>query len=471
MNFKDKIKENIFKQVCAAATELGVDAYIVGGYVRDLILKRESKDIDFVAIGSGIDLAQKTASLLNPKINVNYFKNFGTAQFIYDGWELEFVGARKESYNRNSRKPIVEEGGLDDDQKRRDFTINALAISLNENKYGELTDPFDGIGDIVNKVIRTPLDPDITFSDDPLRMMRAIRFATQLDFLIDQATLDAIARNKERIQIISMERIADELNKIIRSKKPSIGFLLLDQVGLLDVIFPEFCLLKGTETVEDKSHKDNFYHTLQVLDNISHSTDNLWLRWSAILHDIAKPQTKKFDPITGWTFHGHEVLGSKMVYRIFKNFKLPLNQEMKYVQKLVYLHLRPIALTKEQITDSAIRRLLLEAGNDIDDLMCLCEADITSKNKQKVAKYLLRFEQVREKLKQVEEIDKIRNFQPPVNGELIMKTFDIGPSSHIGIIKEKIKEAILEGEIQNDYQQAYEMMLSIGESLGLKVKK
>lgn len=471
MNFKDKIQENIFKQVSAAATELGVDAYIVGGYVRDLILNRESKDIDFVAIGSGIDLAQKTASLLNPKINVNYFKNFGTAQFVYDGWELEFVGARKESYNRNSRKPIVEEGSLDDDQKRRDFTINALAISLNENKYGELTDPFDGLGDIENKIIRTPLDPDITFSDDPLRMMRAIRFATQLDFLIDQPTLDAIARNKERIQIISMERIADELNKIIRSKKPSIGFLLLDQVGLLDVIFPEFCLLKGTETVEDKSHKDNFYHTLQVLDNISHSTDNLWLRWAAILHDIAKPQTKKFDPITGWTFHGHEVLGSKMVYRIFKNFKLPLNQEMKYVQKLVYLHLRPIALTKEQITDSAIRRLLLEAGNDIDDLMCLCEADITSKNKQKVAKYLLRFEQVREKLKQVEENDKIRNFQPPVNGELIMQTFDIGPSSHIGTIKEKIKEAILEGEIQNDYQQAYEMMLSIGESLGLKVKK
>jgi poly(A) polymerase len=471
MNFADQLQHKVFKAIGSAGDQLSCPTFVVGGYVRDLLLKRESKDIDFVCVGSGIELAKEAAALLNPKINVNYFKNFGTAQFRFEDLDLEFVGARKESYQRDSRKPIVEEGSLDDDQKRRDFTINALAISLNKETYGELIDPFGGIDDMEQRIIRTPLDPDITFSDDPLRMMRAIRFATQLDYVIEQSTLDAIARNKERITIISQERISTELNKIMLAPIPSIGFILLDQVGLLEIIFPEFCMLKGTETVEDKSHKDNFFHTLQVLDNIAQTTNNLWVRWAAVLHDIAKPQTKRFDEKVGWTFHGHEVLGSKMVYSIFRNMKLPLGNEIKLVKKLVYLHLRPIALTKEEITDSALRRLLMEAGDDIDDLMKLCEADITSKNKHKKERFIQKFEIVKLKLKEVEEKDKIRNFQPPVSGELIMKTFGIKPSAEIGTIKEEIKEAILEGHIRNDFDEAYEMMLALGKKLGLSAVK
>jgi putative nucleotidyltransferase with HDIG domain len=469
MNFADQLQHPVFNTIGKAGDRLSYPTYVVGGYVRDLLLKRESKDIDFVCVGSGIELAKESAAILNPKISVNYFKNFGTAQFRFEDLDLEFVGARKESYQRDSRKPIVEEGSLTDDQNRRDFTINAMAISLNKENFGELIDPFGGIEDIKERVIRTPLDPDITFSDDPLRMMRAIRFATQLDYVIEQSTLDAIERNKDRIGIISQERISTELNKIILAPIPSIGFILLDQVGLLDIIFPEFCLLKGTETVEDKSHKDNFFHTLQVLDNIAQTTDDLWLRWAAILHDIAKPQTKRFDEKVGWTFHGHEVLGSKMVYSIFRALKLPLGNEMKLVKKLVYLHLRPIALTKEEITDSALRRLLMEAGDDIDSLMKLCEADITSKNKNKKERFLQKFEIVKQKLREVEEKDKIRNFQPPVSGELIMKTFGIKPSAEIGIIKEQIKEAILEGQIRNDFDEAYSMMLELGKNLGLSV--
>lgn len=469
MNFSEQLQHKVFKAIGSAGDKCSYPTYVVGGYVRDILLKRNSKDIDFVCVGSGIELAKEAAAILNPKIQVNYFKNFGTAQFKYDDLDIEFVGARKESYNRDSRKPIVEDGTLNDDQNRRDFTINALAISLNKENYGTLIDPFGGIKDLEDKIIRTPLDPDITFSDDPLRMMRAIRFATQLDFVIEEQTLQAIARNKGRINIISQERISTELNKIILSPKPSIGFILLDQVGLLDIIFPEFCLLKGTETVDDKSHKDNFFHTLQVLDNITKTTDDLWVRWAAILHDIAKPQTKKFDPRNGWSFHGHEVVGARMVYNIFKRMKLPLYAECKLVQKLVYLHLRPIALTKEEITDSALRRLLLESGDDLENLMKLCEADITSKNKQKKERYLLKFEIVKQKLKEVEENDKIRNFQPPISGELIMKTFGIKPSSEIGTIKEEIKEAILEGHIKNDFDEAYQMMLELGKKLGLRV--
>lgn len=467
MNLSEKLAEPIFNAVAKAARDLNVETYVVGGFVRDLLLNRPSKDIDFVCVGSGIELAKATAQNISPDLHVSVFKNFGTAHFRAGEWDFEFVGARKESYNRDSRKPIVENGTLQDDQNRRDFTINALAISLNKHNFGELIDPFEGMIDLKTGVIRTPLDADITFSDDPLRMMRAIRFATQLDFYIESETFDAIARNKERIKIISQERITDELNKIILAKKPSNGFILLDQCGLLELIFPEFCLLKGAETVEDKSHKDNFYHTLQVLDNISLNTKNLWLRWAAILHDIAKPQTKRFDKRVGWTFHGHEVVGSKMVPTIFRNLKLPLGHEMKFVRKLVYLHLRPIALTKEEITDSALRRLLFEAGDDIEALMTLCEADITSKNKVKVQRYLQRFETVRTKLKEVEEKDHLRNFQPPVSGELIMQTFGIKPSAEIGIIKEKIKDAILNGEIKNDYDEAFAMMLKLGQELGL----
>ncbi len=468
MNLADKLTSPVFQTMSEVADSLGLETYVVGGYVRDLLMRRPCKDIDFVCVGSGIALAEAAAKALNPKINVNVFKNFGTAQFRYEDLDLEFVGARKESYQRDSRKPIVEEGTLQDDQNRRDFTINAMAISLNKKTFGELIDPFDGLADIDTGVIRTPLDPDITFSDDPLRMMRAIRFATQLNFYIQPETLASIARNKDRIGIISQERITTELNKIILARKPSIGFRLLEETGLLAIILPEMQKLKGVQTVDDKSHKDNFYHTLQVLDNITFSTNDLWLRWAAILHDIAKPPTKRFEPGVGWTFHGHEVLGSKWVPRIFRNLKLPAGGEMKFVQKMVYLHLRPIALTKEEITDSALRRLLFEAGDDIDSLMKLCEADITSKNKAKVNRYLQRFEMVREKLKDVEERDSIRNFQPPVSGELIMQVFNITPSREVGVIKDKIKEAILEGEIKNDYQQAYDMMLRLGAELGLK---
>jgi poly(A) polymerase len=467
-NLADKLSHPVFKIISEAGGKLHVETYVVGGFVRDLLLHRPCKDIDFVCVGSGMDLAEAAAKKLNPNIAVNFFKNFGTAHFRYEDYDLEFVGARKESYNRDSRKPVVEEGTLEDDQNRRDFTINTMALSLNKNNYGELIAPFNGLDDLDNGVIRTPLDPDITFSDDPLRMMRAIRFATQLNFYIEPKTLEAISRNKDRIRIISQERITDELNKIIVAKKPSVGFRLLEETGLLALILPDMQKLKGVETVDDKSHKDNFYHTLQVLDNITFSTNDLWLRWAAILHDIAKPVTKRFEDGVGWTFHGHEVVGSKWVPRMFKNLKLPLGPEMKFVQKMVYLHLRPIALTKEEISDSALRRLLFEAGDDIESLMKLCEADITSKNKIKVGRYLQRFETVRQKLKDVEERDSIRNFQPPVSGELIMKTFGISPSREVGIIKEKIKDAILDGEIRNDYDQAYEMMLRLGTGLGLK---
>ncbi len=468
MKNKFDLSHPVFKFIVEAAADLNSETYAVGGWVRDQLLNRTCKDIDFVCVGSGIELAQKAAEKIDRNLHVNYFKNFGTAQFRWNDLDLEFVGARKESYDRNSRKPIVEDGTLEDDQNRRDFTINAMAISLNKNSIGELLDPFNGVKDLEDKLIRTPLDPDITFSDDPLRMMRAIRFATQLDFKILPETFDAIKRNKERIKIISQERITDELNKIILAKTPSIGFILLEECGLLEIIFPEFQKLKGVENYEGKGHKDNFYHTLQVLDNITKTTNDLWLRWAAVLHDIAKPPTKKFVEGTGWTFHGHEVLGSKWVPKIFGRMKLPMGNEMKFVRKMVYLHLRPIALTKEEITDSALRRLLFEAGDDIENLLMLCEADITSKNREKVKRYLARFEVVREKLKEVEEKDQVRNFQPPVTGELIMQTFGIGPSKEIGVIKEEIKEAILEGKIRNDYNEAFRMMIELGEKLGLK---
>ena len=461
----------VFKIIAEAADALGVEAYCVGGYVRDQLLGRTCKDIDFVCVGSGIELAQKSASLVPHDVHVSYFKNFGTAHFRWHDLDIEFVGARKESYERNSRKPVVEDGTLEDDQNRRDFTINALALSMNMQTFGKLIDPFNGLQDLENKLIRTPLNPDITFSDDPLRMMRAIRFATQLGFTILPETYEAIKRNRERIHIISQERISDELNKIILAAKPSTGFILLEECGLLEIIFPEMQKLKGVENYEGKGHKDNFYHTLQVLDNITKTTRDLWLRWAAILHDIAKPPTKRFVPGEGWTFHGHEVLGSKWVPKIFRRMKLPMGNEMKFVQKLVFLHLRPIALTKEEITDSAIRRLLFEAGDDIESLLMLCEADITSKNREKVKRYLMKFELVREKLKEVEEKDRVRNFQPPVSGELIMETFGIAPSREVGVIKEAIKEAILDGKIHNDYNEAYALMLELAAGLGLKQVK
>ncbi|MES2622137.1 MAG: HD domain-containing protein [Bacteroidota bacterium] len=467
-NLSANLSQPVFKIISDAAQELNFETYVVGGYVRDLLLNRDCKDIDFVCVGSGIELAQKAAEKIGGNLHVSYFKNFGTAHFKWNDLDLEFVGARKESYDRSSRKPIVEDGTLEDDQNRRDFTINAMAISLNKDSFGNLVDPFNGVQDLENKLIRTPLNPDITFSDDPLRMMRAIRFATQLNFQILPETFETIKRNKDRIKIISQERISDELNKIILALKPSIGFILLEECGLLEIIFPEFQKLKGVENYEGKGHKDNFFHTLQVLDNITKTTNDLWLRWAAVLHDIAKPPTKKFVEGTGWTFHGHEVLGSKWVPKIFGRMKLPMGNEMKFVRKMVYLHLRPIALTKEEITDSALRRLLFEAGDDIENLLMLCEADITSKNREKVKRYLARFEVVREKLKEVEEKDQVRNFQPPITGELIMETFGIKPGREIGIIKEEIKEAILEGKIRNDYEEAFQMMLELGEKLGLK---
>jgi len=461
------IQHPIFNIIAEAANEMQIDAYVIGGFVRDIILNRPCKDIDVVAIGSGIDLAQKVAKLIGHHTNVTVFKNFGTAMLKYKDYEIEFVGARKESYDRGSRKPVVENGTLEDDQNRRDFTINALAISLNKATFGEILDPFKGLKDIENKILKTPLDPAITYSDDPLRMMRAIRFATQLNFTIDKDSLKAITENKGRILIVSKERISDELNKIILSPTPSVGFKLLSETGLLAIIFTELNHLKGVDVINGKGHKDNFFHTIEVLDNICAKTDNLWLRWAAILHDIAKPATKRFEKGHGWTFHGHEDKGAQMVPKIFKNLKLPLDAKMKYVQKLVLLHLRPIALIKEIVSDSAVRRLLFEAGEDIDDLMILCSADITSKNPEKVKRYLNNYEIVRSKLKEVEEKDKLRNWQPPISGELIMETFKIKPCREVGQIKDAIREAILDGELENNYKSAYHFMLTKGKELNL----
>ncbi|WP_186756375.1 CCA tRNA nucleotidyltransferase [Echinicola salinicaeni] len=472
MNLSKEIAAiEVIKRVGTCADELGVDAYVVGGFVRDLLLKRPSKDIDFVCVGSGIELAKKVADSFDHHVPLSVFKNFGTAMIKLDDWELEFVGARKESYRQHSRKPIVEDGTLKEDQERRDFTINALAISINQANFGELIDPFDGVKDLKRKIIKTPLDPDTTFSDDPLRMMRAVRFATQLKFDIEPSTFDGLMRNTSRLEIISGERIIDELNKIILSEKPSYGFKLLFVSKLLHQFFPEMVDLQGVDSVGDKSHKDNFYHTLQVLDNICDFTDDLWLRWAAIMHDIAKPVTKRFNKKVGWTFHGHEDKGARMTPKIFRKLKLPMDERMKYVQKLVRLHLRPIALVNDKVTDSAVRRLVYEAGDDVEDLMNLCRADVTSKNPNRVKRFLANFDKVEQKIQEVEEKDQVRNFQPPVSGEEIMEIFGLSPSKIVGEIKEEIKEAILEGQIENNKEQAIQLMFKLAEAKGITKKE
>ena len=469
MNYKQHLENNIFSIVTLAAKELNVECYVIGGFVRDILLNRNhKKDIDIVAVGSGIDLALKVSELIphNPKVQV--FKNYGTAMLRYEDMDIEFVGARKESYQFESRKPVVENGTLEDDQNRRDFTINALALSLNTENFGELVDPFDGVTDLENKIIRTPLNPDITYSDDPLRMMRAVRFASQLHFEIETESLESIRRNKDRLQIISGERIVDELNKILMSSKPSIGFLLLYKTGLLDIILPELTALNNVEEVEGHTHKNNFYHSLEVVDNICPNTDDVWLRWSALLHDIGKAPTKRYNKKQGWTFHGHEFLGGKMVKKIFERLHMPLNQKMKFVQKMVIMSSRPIVLAQEIVTDSAVRRLVFDAGDDVENLMTLCEADITTKNPKKFQKYHNNFKIVREKIVEVEERDRVRVFQPPITGEEIMEIFNLKPSREIGVLKEAVKEAILEGEIPNEYQAAYDFVLAKAEKMGLK---
>ncbi|EJX10273.1 tRNA nucleotidyltransferase [gut metagenome] len=465
---KQRFSEPIFHKISETADELGLECYVVGGYVRDIFLNRPSKDIDVVVVGSGISMAEALAQKLGRGAHLSVFKNFGTAQLKYRGTEVEFVGARKESYTHDSRKPIVEDGTLEDDQNRRDFTINALAVCLNQSRYGELVDPFGGMEDMKERTIRTPLDPDITFSDDPLRMMRCIRFATQLNFYIDDETFESLCRNCERISIISKERIVDELNKIMLSPIPSKGFVDLDRSGLLSLIFPELVALQGVETRNGRAHKDNFYHTLEVLDNICKHTDNLWLRWAALLHDIGKPVTKRWDPRAGWTFHNHNFIGERMIPGIFRKMKLPMNEKMKYVQNLVGLHMRPIVIADDVVTDSAVRRLLFEAGENIDDLMTLCEADITSKNSERKKRFLQNFQLVREKMADLQKKDDYRNFQPPISGEEIMQTFGLQPCKEVGQLKQAIKDAIWNSDIPNEYEAARAFMMQRAAEMGLQ---